>query len=109
MASTLNATSNDGTAPQTTTQDPQTDSGQQGNLQPVNTSTSILSNVGGQQLENKVLPSAQLQATTISTQPDVPVNTAHHNAGLTTISIILFVVAVVLFASTTRSSKSTTK
>jgi hypothetical protein len=110
-----------GTGAQSTTQDPQTSptsstslNGQTTNLQQGDSATSLLtSGNGGIPLQSNQVSATSLSSTTSSPSQTAVTNTQpqHHglNPVLLTISIVLFIAAVGLFISTSRSAKTTTQ
>jgi hypothetical protein len=111
----LATTSNAGE--QTATQSPQASVGsapataQAGSVQP-GTAASVLTSQGGQQLTPTSLPTVSLGTSTgtRTTATTQPVAQKHHvNPTLAGFAILLLLVAAVLFWTTSRSVKSTTK
>jgi len=110
----LSATTGSGS--QGTTQDPQTASqapvipaNQSSSVQP-SAPNSILTNVGGIPLQQTGGQSLSLAPSTTAATVATPQAVHHHpNSVLLGFSVLLFVVAIVLFWSTTRTAKTTTK
>jgi hypothetical protein len=104
------------TGQQTATQDPQAATtqavgapAQSGDVQP-GTINSLLTSTQGVSLSGTPLTTVNLTGST-QAQPDQASQPAHHhiNYGLYGVSILLCVVAAVLFWATSRSAKNTTK
>jgi hypothetical protein len=106
---------------QGTTNDPQQDSsnastlnGQTSNLQPSTSASDLLTSNSGIALSNNDVPSTTLRSTSsvaITPDPTTVKTVQHHgyNPFLLTVSVVLFIAAVVMFLSTTRTAKTTTK
>lgn len=110
----LNTTANAG-GTQTSTQSPQssapatdTASTTSSGIQP-GTATDLLRSSNGIVLQQSPLTTVNLTASTQSTTPVQTPQARHINGGLLAFSLILFVVAVVLFWKTGRSVNNTTK
>src|SRR5665213_1338151 len=95
--------------PQTASQQSTTPANQTSNVQPSAPNT-YLTNVGGVPLQPTGGESISLASTTATTTTPTKLTVHHHpNGALLGFSGLLFVIAMVLFWSTSRTAKNTTK